>query len=273
MASDALKNFISDDDDEMVNYGEKETSSIQSKPVVDANDESARQAYDRYAKIRDYQTNTKNMNVSEFSLINPESNKNVNADRELQNSEKEYFDELTKRYADPVIAQAADRIEKRTGKKLSYQDFDKLCRTYAAELVQIDAKNRGRDPNPVDYRNYYEQLIQNRKVVPAYINNAQRIEKGMVDEIFSLMQRHKINDSRTIHIEQGSSINIRHKGKVSIRDDSHNREITINNGADVKLLHMQYRKDFLDKRYREEVTSGIDTGVDANGEHSSDGFE
>ena len=36
---------------------------------------------------------------------------------------------------------------------------------------------------------------------------------------------------------------------------------------------MQYRKDFLDKRYRDEVTSGIDNGVDANGEHSSDGFE
>ena len=89
MASDALKNFISDDDDEMVNYGEKETSSIQNKPVI-ANDGDAREAYERYAKIRDYQTNTKNVNVSEFSLINPESSTNVNADRALQNSEKEY---------------------------------------------------------------------------------------------------------------------------------------------------------------------------------------
>ena len=44
MASDALKNFISDDDDEMVNYGEKETSNIQNKPTVVANDNAARQA-------------------------------------------------------------------------------------------------------------------------------------------------------------------------------------------------------------------------------------
>lgn len=72
-----------------------------------------------------------------------------------------------------------------------------------------------------------------------------------------------------MHIEAGRPINIRHQGKVIIKDEGNNREITINNKDDVKLLHMRHRQEFLDKLYKEDIAR--ESGQSVN--HDNDGFE
>lgn len=173
-------------------------------------------------------------------------------------------------YADPVIAVAAKRIEDRTGHPLTYDEFDKLCKTYASDLAEIDRKIRHSDsPDPGVYNSYYQQLIQNKKVLPAWKVQSSAHEQSLVHEIDALMTEAKRYDDYDMHVKAGSAINIHHKGKVIMRDEDKNREIIINNYDDVKLLHMRHRQAVLDKMYSEDIEK-VKNGGDI---HSNDGFE
>lgn len=215
-------------------------------------------------KKLNHKTDTKNYNSFEFDIITPEE-----ADKQSRQMFEHNVPNASPEYADPVIAQAVYQIEHKLGRKINYDEFDKLCKTYAAELTNRDAQYRGTgdEPNPIDYKLYYDTLIQNKKVKPAYEMRMTKYEDSLVTEIDQLMKNHLDFDSRDLHVARGDPINIRHKGKVFIRDEEHNQEIKIDNKKDVDLLRMKYRKDWLDKKHKHDID------LEINGEHSNDGFE
>ena len=214
-------------------------------------------------KKLNHKTDTHDFNSFSFEIITPEE-----ADKQSRQLFNHDTPNASPEYADPVIAQAVYQIENKLGRNINYDEFDKLCKTYAAELTNRDAQYRGNDkPNPIDYKMYYDTLIQNKKVKPAYELRMNKYEESLVNEIDSLMETHKNFDSRDLHISRGDPINVRHKGNVFIRDEEHNQEIKINNKKDVELLRMKYREDWLKKKYKNDIDAEI------NGVHSNDGFE
>jgi hypothetical protein len=214
-----------------------------------------------------HETDTKNYTRFDEALITPEI-----AEQEERVRQNKVQTELVKEYANPVFAQAVRQVEDKLHRKINYDEFDKMCKTYAAELANADARTRKTDPNPVDYQTYYDQLIQNKKVVPLYKIYAQRLEQSKVDEIGSLLDQAKadINGSHLV-LKAGSSVNVHHKGKVTFEDDEKRRRITIDNKRDVELLHMKLRKEYIDKKYPKEISEEL--GEVANGPHTNDGFE
>ena len=124
----------------------------------------------------------------------------------------------------------------------------------------------------IDYNTYYNQLIQNRKVTPAYKVYANKLEEDKVNEISELLQAAKSSgDNSTLKLKVGSSVNMHHKGKVTFEDPARLRRITIDNKRDVDLLHMKHRKEFLDKKYATQIREEI--GELTHGVHDDEGFE
>jgi len=260
MAFDA-SDFDDDFDSSVPSKKLKNISSFQNIEI-DENENSESKAFKQALK---HKTDTSSYNGTKMEIISPEEANNQATKQKLDSMNK-----LTEEYADPVLAIAVKNIEAKIGRKINYDEFDKLCRTYAAELVNRDAeiKGNGERPNPIDYNSYYETLIQNKKVIPAYKMRMSKYENSLVSEIDDLLTQAKKYDESDLHINRGDPINIRHNGRVIIRDESKNREIVINNKNDVKLLHMKYRQDFLDKKYKDQIDK------EANGySHDSDGFE
>jgi hypothetical protein len=70
-----------------------------------------------------------------------------------------------------------------------------------------------------------------------------------------------------MNVKLGDKVNIRHKGKVVIRDENKSSEYVINNDNDVKLLRMKYRQDWIDKKMGDQI-NGTQTTY-----HDNDGFE
>lgn len=216
---------------------------------------------DKINKIN-YKTDTSSYNPMDYQIISPEEaeeeNRKIELNKNINNNE----------YADPILGQAIKQIEDKLERKITYDEFEKLCRTYAAELVNKDAEIRGTEPNKNDYNLYYDTLIQNKKVVPAYMIRMQNYESSIVNEIDDLMKKHSKYNENPLTIKLGNTVNIRHKGKVVIRDDNKSREYVINNDNDVKLLHMKYREDWINKRFGDQIGNGQSSSF-----HDNDGFE
>lgn len=214
-----------------------------------------------------HKTDTRNYEANQLELVTPEE-----ATKAAEEQKAKEAAALTKDYANPVFAQAVKQVEAKLGRKINYDEFDKLCMTYAGELAAADARSRKQDLNPRDYEVYYNQLIKNKKVVPAYKIYANKLEADKAEEIANLLASAKAStDTATLKLKAGASVNIHHKGKVTFEDYEHRRRITIDNKRDVELLHMRRRKDFLDKKYAKEIEEEI--GELTHGVHDSDGFE
>lgn len=227
-------------------------------------DPSVNKAVDPEVKRKiEYKTDTSNYDPTEYGIVSPEK-----AQAEWEASRIKAEQELTREYADPVLAQAVKNIEGKLKRKITYDEFDRLCKTYAATLADLDANHTGGSVNPIDYKTYYNQLIQNRRVKPAYQVYAERAERERVDEIFDLLQEHQKYNTSELHIDKGQPINIRHQGKVAIKDKAHNREIIINNKEDVELLQARYRKDWIDKHLQKQKEDILREGT-----HDDDGWE
>lgn len=222
---------------------------------------------EKLSKKLGHETSTVNYERVDESLITPEEATKIEIARRKQEEK-----DLVKEYANPVFAQAVRQVEQKLGRKINYDEFDKMCQTYAGELAMADARTRKKDPNPVDYKTYYDQLIQNKKVVPAYKVYANKLEADKVNEISNLLDSAKAAaENSTLKLKVGSSVNMRHKGRVTFEDTENRRRITIDNKRDVDLLHMRHRKEFLDKKYSQEIKEEI--GELTHGAHDNEGFE
>lgn len=209
-----------------------------------------------------YKTDTSSYDPTSYRIISPEEAEEEN--RKLNQQKSALNDE----YADPILGQAIKQIEDKLERKITYDEFEKLCKTYAAELVNRDAEVKGSEPSKTDYKLYYETLIQNKKVVPAYLMRMQNYENSIINEIDDLMKKHSKYNESDLSIKLGNSVNIRHKGKVIIRDENKSREYVINNENDVKLLHMKYREDWINKKFGDQIN-----GTQSSKFHDNDGFE
>lgn len=256
---DENENFYKDDDD--LEY----SRNIESKKNNENDSKSDNKDIDKKLK---HITNTSNYESDQkMTLITPEE-----AQHNYEESERVKQFELTKDYANPVFAQAVKQVESKLKRKINYDEFDKMCQTYAAEMANADAHSLKRNPKEEDYNKYYNDLINNRVVKPIYKSYGSRLESQKVDEIYELYVKAKDTiDNSTIKSNMNRPINIRHKGKVEFQDYEHRKRITINNNDDVQLLHMQYRKDFLDKKYSEEIQR--ETGINNGKIHDNEGFE
>lgn len=211
-------------------------------------------------KMVNHVTDTKDYDSTKMELISPEEVESQFVDNENPN----------RAYADPVMDEAVKSVERRLGRKINYDEFDKMCKTYAAELVNADARLNKQQPNQQDYELYYSQLIQNKKIEPKYKSYAKKYEQQKVDELYDLyLKAKKATDNSTLNVKLGSVINMRHKGDVEFEDSENRRTIKINNEKDVKLLHMKQRKDFLDKKFGDIIKE--ETGEQV--EFDMDGFE
>lgn len=242
----------SDDDEEYIDKINKKKNS-----VVDASPKSETPINRKINHI----TDTSSYDSTEIELISPEE------------VEKEYLNKNEFKvvdYADPVMDEAVKNVERRLGRKINYDEFDKMCKTYAAELVNADARLKNTQPNQQDYELYYSQLIQNKRIEPKYKSYAKKYEQQKVDEIYALYEKTKqYTDNARLNVKLGTVVNMRHKGDVEFEDTKNRRTIKINNGKDVALLHMKQRKDFLDKKFGEVIKEETGQYV----EHDLDGFE
>ena len=255
-------NYIKDDDEYFFNKRMK----VPKTTIISNDGKKLSTEEEELNKKLSYETDTSNYKRFDELLITPEQ---ANAEYSIKQREEEM--NSVKDYANPVFAQAVKQVESKLGRKINYDEFDKMCKTYAAELANIDAKTRNREPNLVDYNTYYNQLIQNKKIVPLYQVYAARLEQDKVDEIDKLYKEAKATTSgQQLYLKAGSSVNIRHKGKVTFEDLEKRRRITIDNKRDVELLHMKHRKEFIDKKYSKEIQEEL--GQISN-EHENDGFE
>lgn len=252
-------NYYMDDDE---SYFENKKKDNKSTSQVETKN---KQEIDPLQQKIDYVTDTSDYDSDEMVLITPEQ---ATAEYNKQRIEKDAI--LTKNYADPILAKAISQVEARIGRKINYEEFDKMCKTYAAELANADARFKKQEPNPIDYKTYYDQLIQNKKVVPAYQVYADKLEQSKVDEIDTLLKNAQAaNKGATLKVRAGSAINMHHDGDVVFEDTEMRREIKIDNKRDVELLHMKHRQAFLDKKYADEIKE--ESGVSSV--HTNDGFE
>jgi len=259
------ENYYKDDDD----YEYTKNIEQKKKLEIKNTDKTTDNKIDEKTKIKlNHVTDTSTYETDkQMILITPEQ-----AQTEYENQQKIKNFELTKEYANPVFAQAVKQVEDKLKRKINYDEFDKMCKTYAGELANADARSLNRAPKEEDFDKYYNDLIQNKTVKPLYKNYGARLEVQKVDEIYDLYLKAKDKiDSSTIKSSMNKPINIHHKGKVEFQDFENRKKITINNENDVKLLHMQYRKDFLDKRFGNEIQK--ETGIANNKIHDNEGFE
>lgn len=260
MYDDDDTNYYMDDDESYL-----ENRKSKSSGQVEQTKSATSKVEEVLQKKINYKTDTSNYESDEMVLITPEQ-----ADADYKSKEATEQAILTKNYADPVMAKAISTVEARIGRKINYEEFDKMCKTYAAELANADARMKKADPNPIDYKTYYDQLIQNKKVVPAYQVYANKLEQSKVDEIDSLLQAAKAaNDGAELHVKAGEVINMHHNGNVVFEDTDNRRRIKIDNKKDVELLHMKHRQAFLDKKYADEIKRESGIAID----HDNEGFE
>ena len=191
-------------------------------------------------------TNTTDYNSSKLKILTPEEeNQKINGILVNDN----------KRFANPEVEVAVDNIEKKLGREINEDEYDKLCRTYANILVEHDINNKklykdiSEEELNSDRKLYYDMLIQNRQIVLASRERMSNYEETMIAPIEAQLDIAMNNELSYIKVKQGKPINLKHHGKVAIAEDDNGRTIIIDNERDVKLLHMKYRQDWLDKRY------------------------
>ena len=245
--------YIDDDFDD--NFSNNQIENVETK--IDTNNRVEAISTNKV----NHKTDTSTYNPMEYELISPEEAEEEQRKLEQKNKIK------NEEYADPILGQAIKQIEDKFGRKITYDEFEKLCKTYAAELVNKDAEIRGTEPSKIDYDLYFNTLIQNKKVVPAYLIRMQNYENSIINEIDELMNKHIRYNEQDLNVKLGDKVNIRHKGKVVIRDEHKSREYVINNDNDVKLLRMKYRQDWIDKKMGDQI-NGTQTTY-----HDNDGFE
>lgn len=216
----------------------------------------------------EYKTDTSSFNSSEMVIVSPEQ-----ADEEAKEAKMESV-VSDGRFTNQEFGIAVSNIEAKLGRKINYDEFDKMCRSYATVLCERDADIRRTNKNQpvvVDpaYRDeYYKKLIKNEKVDPAYKMHLKAYEESMIGPISSLYDEYKNTKIDELKVEDGKPINMRYKGKVAISEDKNGQVIVIDNDADTKLLHMQHRKNWLDKRFPDQIK-----GVSTADHHNDDGFE
>ena len=229
----------------------REDGSFELENTTPENDEFKQKYY--------HKTDTSNYDSSEMEVFSPED------------VEQERLDQIrNQRFANDEFGTAVESIESKLGREINFDEFDKLCRSYATVLCEEDAKllKSGKVDGEARKR-YYDDLIHNRKVTRVVRGYYENIETIKVNDIRKELERVKSIPTGELEVKSGKPVNYRHKGKVKIRDNEKGLLYVIDNNADVKLFNMRNRQEWLDKRYPEEIA---EASGDVGGRIDDDGF-
>lgn len=200
-------------------------------------------------RMLSHKTDTSSYDSFEFDIVTPEQ---ANKEHEAQ----------MKKVANPEFEFVVSSLESRAKRKLTAEEYDKVCMKYAAILCERDeeAKNKYQENiqiNPKIRDIYYRLLKENKPVSSITEVTMRAYEKTMIAPIEELLTAHQSQLPETIEVKSGRPINIRHGGKVRIAEDHDGKVIVIDNKKDVSLLHMQQRKAWLDKKFGDQINKGI----------------
>jgi hypothetical protein len=196
-----------------------------------------------------YETNTKNFDPLYFEVISPE---------EVQKAHEAYESVNP----NPEFHEAVALIEKANSRKLTRDEYVKAADSYAAILAERDEERRktyeGKyNINPMVKQKILQLLLENKPAGTAMRELVRDYEDSMLAPLADALQEARGGERKTMEVKknrQGKKlINIRYKGKCRIASDENGKVIVIDNKNDVNLLHMKYRKEWIDKKYPNDV--------------------
>lgn len=180
----------------------------------------------------------------------------------------------------PEFDKAISDLETKLGRKLSEDEFDKACRSYATILCEDDAKRKdlmGMPVDPESHRLYYEMAKNGQPIVRAARKKTQLAEEAAADEIGRLLEDASAKAKREIEVKSGKPVNVRHKGMVKICEASDGKIYRFDNEKEIELVNMKAREKWLQDKFPEEVSKADAAIVDAvTGKvtvRETDGFE
>jgi hypothetical protein len=196
-----------------------------------------------------YQTNTKNYDATKFSVISPEEIEHEELKEEYENP-------------NPEFSQALSDLEKSAKRKLTEEEFLKVADAYAAILVERDEedkiKYKGKyEINPIKKELYLKMILEREPVEKAFQKSMKNYEEQMLVPLVKEIEETKKNELKVIEMKRNNRVNIRYKGKCRIAADEGGKVIIIDNKNDVDLLHMKYRKEWIDKKYPDAINPSL----------------
>jgi hypothetical protein len=196
--------------------------------------------------LNKYKTNTKNIDVTTFTIISPEEVDKIAEQEELNNP-------------NPEFTQALKDIEKMNSKPLSKEEYFKAANAYATILAERDEEKKKNyegkyDINPIKKDKYLELILTNKPVTNAFAETMKDYENSVIAPLIQAYEQAQKEDANAVlELKRKNRINLRYKGKCRIASDEGGKIIIIDNKNDVDLLRMKYRKEWIEKKYPERL--------------------
>jgi hypothetical protein len=199
--------------------------------------------------ILSHRTDTSKYDETKFDVISPE----------------EVMDEEAKENNDnpnPEFTKAITDLEKSIDRQLTQEEFLKVAETYATILVERDEEDSTRykgeyEINPVKKELYLKMILEKEPVEKAFQKSMKSYEDQMLLPLVMEIEEAQKNELKVIEMKSNNRVNVRYKGKCRIAADEGGKVIVIDNKNDVDLLHMKYRKEWIDKKYPEAANPAM----------------
>jgi hypothetical protein len=204
---------------------------------------------ERLNKMVYHVTNTKKYDVTKLEIISPETVTNENTLQELDNP-------------NPEFSEALKELVKKYKRPLTKEEYIKACDGYATILAEKDEENRKNyegkyQINPINKERYLKLLLENKPVIGAFRESMKEYENAMVNSVLEAYEKAKENEMRVMEMKGKNRVNVRYQGKCRIASDESGKVVIIDNKNDVNLLRMKYRKDWIDKKFPDEINPKV----------------
>jgi rhodanese-related sulfurtransferase len=201
-----------------------------------------------------YVTNTKIYNSMKFEIISPEEVERAHQINAMNNPNQEFKDAVT-------------LIEKNNNKTLTKEEYIKAADSYATILAERDEERKKNYEgkyviNPIKKEKYFQMLLENKPVENAIRELVRDYENSLVNPLEKALEEAQKNEANVLEVKKNRAINFHYKGKCRIASDEGGKVIVIDNKNDVDLLRMKYRKEWIEKRFPEEVNKQTPLSVE-----------
>jgi hypothetical protein len=192
-----------------------------------------------------YVTNTRIYNSMKFEIISPEEVERAHQAEIASNPNQEFKDVI-------------DIIEKNNNKKLTKDEYVKVAESYATILAERDEERKKNyegkyQINPIKKEKYFQMLLDNKPIENAIRELVRDYENSIIDPLEKAFEEAQKNETNVLEVKKNRPINFHYKGKCRIASDEGGKVIVIDNKNDVDLLRMKYRKEWIEKRFPEEI--------------------
>jgi hypothetical protein len=192
-----------------------------------------------------YFTDTKGYDPTKFDIVSPEQVEEENRREEISNP-------------NPEFSEAINELEKKFNRKLTEKEFLKAADTYATILAERDEEKKAKlegkyEINPIKKELYFKMILEKEPLTNAFAITMKNYEDQIIEPIIDEMEKVKNNKLKVIEMKRNDPVNLHFDGKCRIASDEGGKVIIIDNKNDVNLLQMKYRKEWIDKKYPDEV--------------------